>query len=586
MPFVFNENTRAGAPIAYTFSYGGAEKSWGSKLMDMSDVSVKAEPLDGKFSVSELRVTLSDTDGSIWGSLGNGTTCLGSSWSATVFIGGTMSEQAYGLNGTRLYRANTGASGTYVVHSGRITDVSRKNRAVTVVSKNAMAQVADLEWRFPVRTDQYIPSYQIGSNFFFSSLEDRTNFFDFSDDRSGYSVYAYIGTEVSSIEGAYGTMAEGRGSLGQVSPNIFPGTQFYFNYTRYLFKGSNLGTYTGSIRDNEAAQRFGYFSQGDAEAAKVGGTYQINKSRLTLENESANFVNGSFFNFQQAYLDFESTPATLWREMLTGCCVNPLFATSTIEPDTFATSVRNTAFQTYGQRVDPKGGKVLPYLKNMIEPLRALFSLDSQNKFRFHTYGPRTYVDVIGTIGGSEIIDSSMSSSEEDKFNRIVLKYSFGFENGSFNKVVELKATTWSNSNDYPLEMECKWITQENDAIITAQRLVSRFKDGVPRITLDVPLTRLGADIGSLYAINDDDAALSSRVFEIVGWRKSFVDERLVRLEAWDGDKLYKQKGFAKWEDATSLTAVVSGTSTSGWGTSGTVNNINTSFFGSYFSWF
>ncbi len=594
MPFLFNENSRAGVPIAYQFAYAGISVDWGStRIMGMSDVSVRAEPLDGKFSVSELRTTFADTDGSLWGSLGHGTSCLGSSWSATVLIGGTMSEAPFGAGETRLARLNTQASGTYVIHKGRVTDVSRRNRLVEITSKSHMAQVADLEWTFPVRVDQYAYNSRYGTQFFINQTLTDTGscFFNFGDDLTSFDVYAYVGPEVASnIEAFYPTPAN-RGTMGRVLGCCYPGTQFYLDYDRYLFAGSNLGTKIGTINDDDGAKKYGYADIGEAQAAKTSptglATYIINKTRFTLKGDEPKFSKGSNFNWQQAGITLEETPAVLWREMLTGCGVTPLYGSSTdLDTAAYATAASVTAFQTFRQKIDPKGGKVLPYLKNLMEPLSALFSVDTQNKFRIHCYGPKNYTDVIGTITGSSIIDSSVSSSMDDKFNRVVLNYGYDFETGSFSRSLEVTGTGWAHSNDFVLELDSKWLQNSNDAQITTERIVRRFYQGVPKLALEVPLSQAGADVGSLFAVEDSDLGYSSRVFEVVGWKKNFTDDRKVTLEMWDGDALYKQRGFGRWDDGVTMTNVVNSDSTFGWGASGTVLYINSDFYGPIWNWF
>lgn len=592
MPYLFNENTRAGVPIAYQFAYGGNSVDWGStRLMSMGDVSVRAEPLDGKFSVSELKTTFADTDGSLWGSFGHGTTCLGSSWSATVYIGGTMEFSSYGAGETRLTRLNTQGAGTYVIHKGRITDIQRSRRTVTLTSRSLMAQVADLEWRFPVHEDPYIYSNRYGSNFFFNTnliTTYGTCFFNYEEDNKKFQAYVFVGSNIpGSVDAAYPTPA-GRGTMGRANDCLYPGTQFYLDFDRYFFEGTYLGTYSGTINSLEDAWRYGFSTVEAAESAKVSSVYPIGKTRLTLKVEGEpEFTKGSYFVYQQSALSLGESPAILWREMLTGCCVTPLFGSSTdIDADSYGTAATITAFQYWERQIDPKGGKVLPYIKNLMEPLHALFSVNPQNKLRLHCYGPRNLNEVIGTIAGTEIIESDVSSSIEDKFNRFTLKYGYEFTTGSYTKTLEKTGSGWSHSNDFPRAIESQWLHNENDAILIADRLLRRFYAGMPRLNLTVPLSKVNADIGSLYAVNDDDMGYSSRIFEVVETSKDFSQKRTVTLGMWDGDTLYRQRGFAKFEDANSLTEAVSGTSTSGWGTNGTVSNINQSFYGSQFVWF
>ncbi len=596
MAFVFNQGSRGGVPIACNFTYGGVAVNWGTnKLLDMGNVSCRAEPLDGKFSVSELSVSFSDTDGSIWGSLGHGTSGLGSSWSATVSVGGNMSEQTYGPTATRLARANLTDANVYTVHTGRISEISRKDRTVEIVSRNAMSQVENLEWVFPVNGVQAGWSLgRYGSNFFQTgntatvSFQNRPAFFNIeevNETDTKFEGYAFIGPSVT-LTSAYPTPT-GRGTLGALTGSgfFYPGTQFYYDYTRVLFKGTYMATYTGSITTDAQANSFGYAQVSAAEAAKVGGTYELNRTRLTISGDVPTNLTGSYINWQQV-LTLGSTPAYLWQEMLTGCCVTPLFGSSTIDGDTLAVARLNTAFQFHQQTIDPKGGKVLPYIKNMLEPLRALWSVSSNNTFRLYTFGPKNYTSILATIGTNEITDSSVTSSIADKYNRLSLKYGYIFETGSYSKKLDLKASGWGSLNDYPMSIDSQWLNNDNDAEITGLRILSRYSKGQPKLSIKVPLTRLTADVGSLYAIHDPDHDYTSKAFEVVGWHKDFVNDRSMRLELWDGDTLYRTKGYGKWEGDASLTAPVTSNSTFGWSDGVDVANINTAFYGNFFVWF
>jgi hypothetical protein len=92
--------------------------------------------------------------------------------------------------------------------------------------------------------------------------------------------------------------------------------------------------------------------------------------------------------------------------------------------------------------------------------------------------------------------------------------------------------------------------------------------------------------LGSIFSITDTDSGLSSKIVELTSYRKDFSEDRTIEFEGADGAVLYNRKGFGYWGPGTVLPGVpVSGTSTFGWGTNGTVNNINGTIFGSCFSW-
>lgn len=598
--FLVDQTSRNGVPIAYNFTYGNAAVTWGTQfLMEMGDVSCRSEPIEGKFSVSELRTVFSDINGSIWGSLGHGTTCFGSVWEATCYVGGSLNTENYGPNGTRIRRSNTANSGTFLAFSGRITDVKRINRTVEITAKNVMAQVEDLEWEFPVENTQGLaePFYfnRYGSSFFWSTENVAKGvtgsilspaFYNVSRERDSWEMYAWLGP-AQSLSSVYPTPS-GRGTMGAQGSFYYRGTGFRQAYERVHFEGSYLGTYTGTIEagDDAKAQSFGYSSASAAEAAKVAGVrYEIGTTRVVCTGHSGDFIYGSRIYLEQAGITLGSSPAYLWYEMLTGCCVTPLFATSIIETTTFATAARNVAFRYNEQLIDPKGGKVLPYIKDLLTPLQAQWSVGPDNKFKLFTYGAKVLSDVIGTITSAQIISSEVSSSEDDVVNRVTLNYGYNFEKGSYAKRLEKKGSAWGSFNDHPRILESKWVSNTNEAVITVDKILQRNQYGVPRLKLKLPLSYLTGDIGSLYQVVDTDCLTGSKTYEVSAWRHNFSDDRAVDLSLMDAANFY-QRGYARWEGDGVVTNVVSGTSVSGWGTNGTVNNINASNFGTQFYWF
>lgn len=622
MPFFdATTNTRAGVPLAYKFTLNGTTfttKGWDDRLLSLSPVTCKAEPLDGQFSVGELSCDFADTDGSIWGAFGKGTTGLGFSFSATALVGGSMAYAGFGPkdanNNTqlRLQRTGTVYGQTYPIHQGEVYSVSRKGRVTTVTSKNVMRKVGDMQWMFPVYGVPYIADAQYGTNFVFTgSLQHLGTTLPAStfqeDGLGGFKTYAYVGSYASPTV-AY-PAASGRGTLGVAGSlgYYFVGTQFYFDYVKCQFEGTYYGSYLGSLigtikysddptnyqkqiqdADNKA-QDYGFPNHQaawDAVVANDNGTFTvINRTRIKITGGSLPDVVGSALLFQQTKFVLEDTPANLWNELLTGQCVTPYFSATTIDSNSYGSAQAITAYQTYRQTIDPKGGTVLPYLKDLLAPLQGLFSVGQNNKLRLHLWGPRTLAESLGTISQAEVIDTSVSSSIDDVINHVTLAYSWDSNTGSFLNKIEIKGSLWNFDNDFPLDLTCQWITGDNDARITTQRIINRFNNGAPRLSIDVPLNRADVDIGSIIQVTDPDQAYQDKPFQVVSWSKDFSVERKVILDMMDADSLYKAKGYARFEDGTLLTETVTGTSTSGWGTNGTTPGINMGIYGAEFVW-
>ncbi len=579
---LFGTDTAAGVPVTLGFSFNGASVDWGSTLAyHVEPLSNRAESIDGNYQISDLDVQFIDTNGSLWGSLGHGTTAFNKAFTLTAYVGGEMDF----TNG-RLQLQNTGNSATFTVHQGVVTNVSKRDRLVRITSKNNLRLIKDLEWRFPYR-DAPVVGDRVGTYFFFQDVNLGSAYpnsaFAISEDQDDFELYSVVATSnISSLQTAYPSIV-GRSTLGLLSGYHYPGTQFYFSHPRNKFKGTYLGTKLGTINTEEEARRFGYSTLKIAEAARSGTRYILNRSRLHVSGGTVSV--GSHFHLQQK-LTLTETPANLFRELISGHCVTPYFSTSDIDSVTFAASNNITAYQTFSQDIEPKDLKAGDAIKNLLESVSGLFSVNTDNKFEFKAYGPRNLQQVIPSIGSTDILDAEQSNDIEDYRNRVVIRYGHSVDSGDFQKTYELKSPDWTTATDRPLELESKWLRVDNEVTNHAQRLFNRFSSTVPKVNFKVPLKYAGVGLGSLFQITDTDSGLSEKIVELVGYRKDFSEDRTITFDAVDGNTLYNRKGFGFWGPGVSLPGVaVSNTSTFGWGPVGTVYNINETFYGSFFTW-
>lgn len=91
MAYTLGTANANGVPTSVDFSFNGVAVNWGrDNLYSMSPLSNRSESVDGSYELSDLDVELIDTNGSIWGSLGNGTTAFYKPFSATVYVGGRL----------------------------------------------------------------------------------------------------------------------------------------------------------------------------------------------------------------------------------------------------------------------------------------------------------------------------------------------------------------------------------------------------------------------------------------------------------------------------------------------------------------
>jgi hypothetical protein len=552
-----------GVPVTMAFSFNGTAVNWGTTRLDsMAPLSNSAESIDGNYRISDLDIRLIDTDGSVWTALGHGTTAFNKAFSATAWVG----------NG----------SNSFPIHDGFVSYVSRSNRIVNIKSKNNLRLVGDLEWKFPYKDEVLVPNAVLGSYFFYNDINLGTVYTNSvnekNQDANSFKFYGAVATSaIGSLASSYPSIA-GRGTLGLLTGYHYPGTQFYFDQPRFKFDGTFLGTKTGTINTEEEAQRFGFNSLGIAESAKLTDAaiagpgkhyYPINKTRLHVNNGTN--PTGSRL-FLQQNLSLAESPSYLFRELLTGHCVSPYFGTSDLDASALAAAQLKTAFNIFVYKVDPKGGKVIPAIKNFMESIYGQFSVNPSNKFVFVPYGPRKLRQTLPSIGSSEVVESSYENLVEDYFNRVVLKYGYDHDSSSFTRTIELKADGWTTPLDRPYVIESEFLVDENQALVFAHRLLKRFTYTVPRIGLTVSLKHSGAELGSLYSVQDPDSFTGTKIIEVVGYQKDFSDGKNVQLSGIDAEPLYFRRGYAYWGTKVTLPGdAVNANSDSGWGTGGTV---------------
>lgn len=603
MALLFSKDNLEAVPISYEFVYGAATTTWGDRLNSVSPVNSSSELEDGGYRIGDLTAEFIDTDGSLWGSLGHGTSCLGSNFYFSAYVGGTM-EFAGFHDATRWQRLNTGNSGTYRVHSGKITKVTRSNRLVKITSKNNMRLLSEMRYNFPFATSSEIWT-PLGSYFFKSgnlrSGSYSKSCFNLSDDNKEFSVIAAISTTaVSNAVTTYGDVASrGTETLPAGSGYAFLGSTFIYAVPQYRFSGSYLGTFIGTVDNEEEAVNLGYANVAAAEAAKTFGSYyMINKTRLNARGAS---FSGSHFLYQQSQLVMEGNPATIFKELLTGAVAYPYFTfASDMDNTGFSELGSFTAFSSFRGDLNPETKLVIGDIKNFMESIGCLFAVTTENKFRPVAYGPKNLVSQsFGSFGTNDVIDSEVSNSIEDFRNRIEYNYDYDPKANSYRKRFGTTLPGWAVDNDRPFIVESKWLRNDNEAQVQTARLITQLRFGIPRYEIDLSLNKLDVEVGSLYVFSDPNTLTSggTKIVQVVGFDKDFNDSRRVRVTARDGELLTIRRGYAFWGTKTALPGDAGmGTHTAIWSQTlngfwyevqgiiyGTAAGINTELFGTKF---
>lgn len=583
MGFTTGTASKNNANLKFRFRYNGADIGW-AQPYKINDFANSGETVDGKFRISDLDVQFVDINGSYFANqFGRGTVGFGSSLEVVAYLGGTYEFSQTGVNVQKPIWLGSAGANFATIHTGNIYNISFQDRLLRLRSKNKLAVLSSLKLQFPIESSGYEPTNTGSAIFFDGNLATTyrgTAFYNYSENDTAWDCTGYyIGTTVNNI--VYPEMT-GRGTVPLPYGFLWlgtdtGGTNFYDAYTTQKWLGTFFGTLVGTISQDSTAKNYGYNDLDDADRRKTNATtYVINKTKLTTFGTAE----GRYFYVISPFT-VSATPIEAYQYMMTGAMVSPLFSLSDLDSTTLSASGTTLAFSSYKTNFFPEDfDSPLDNIKSIIETTQALFSVNSGNKFEFRAYGPKNLTAAIPTFGTGSILSSRFENDESDYFNRFIVKYNWNGKN-NFNGLFETKSANWSKAYDAPLKIESKWITNPNEAVILAQRLQQRYARTFPHITVETNIGAMGYDIGTLFTVQDPNSGITSKVVQVVGFTKKWED-RVCSFECWDAESLYQKRGYAFWEnDGFPITG--SETSSAIWGN--TYGTINTTVYGSQFSW-
>lgn len=598
-------HSKYGVPVSYQFTYDNGTVDWGSTLVTrVSDLSNSSDPINGRRKVSNLSVSLYDPTGTVWTALGGGTGAFGKQLGMDVTIGGTLGFDGSDI-GERLVFKGTQGGNTYGVHQGNITTVSKENKVVTFESQNILNLLDKLKWQPPMQVTHpasfgsvfeefafVVPHVDYTAQTYWDDLIGLCGY-NFNSDNTSCDFRANAGVNTAVTADYLGTgiydTSEGTGIYDYLDYRFAHlDTKYHYEYPIQKFKGTIIGTYFGTITSEDDAKRFGYTNLGDAEDSRVpasGGTfYPISKVRVEFPNGVASNV--GILQLVQP-ITLTGDPTGVLRHMLYGKMVTDYFLEANHKDESsWDESRRIGAFKTYSQGIDPDDEKVTEYISDLLKTEMALFYVTNSNKFAFRSYGPKDLYSSITELGSAQILNSSYNNDINDYYNRISIKYGYNISSKEYTNTWNGTLSDWEPINDRPYEIESRWLDNGNLARITGKRLLKRFDKTNPKVDVEITLEESGMDLGSLYKITDANSSLDGKVIQAVEYNKGFSSSKTIKVTGLDGDALYFQRGYARWEGDDDLDAPVSGTSQSGWGINGTVHNINTTLHGTQFVWF
>lgn len=595
-----------GVPISYNVSYNGTTLDE-NKIIRIGDVNNSSDPINGNRQVSDLSVSFSDIDGSIWENLGNGTDAFGKSFSATTIIGGTMGYTPSDT-GTKWGKTGTSGANLFTAHTGKVVSVSRRKRITTVRSQNQMNLIPRIKWQHPIKaSDRHSMGSFYGSYSFVSSSIDIDALYDdyldnagwdFNEDSTGWNFYGVPNSSAIDLDDYQGTgiydTDSGTGIVDFLSSTYqFVDSVFYREFTGFIFKGTKFGRLTGTINSNDKAKKYGYDNLADAESnltkSAVGTFYDIDKIRYEWPL-SADDTKPTMHQAQN--MSLSGDPTAILRHLLFGKMVTDYFTQSEdMAQPSFESAAIITAYQSYIQNIlaSESNQSIEDNLNDILLGVNALFFVDTFNKFNFDPYGPQDLTQSLDSLSDSDVIEASFSNDTNDYYNRINIEYGWNENLSEFSKSTQGTLDSWDIESDRLYTLKTKWIQNDNNANSLRDRFLARFKNTFPKISFTTSLQQSGRELGSLVSVSESDTGMDNKVLQLVGYKKGFSNSKQVVFQAYDGESLFYRKGYAKWEGDGVLDAVVSGTSLSGWGTEiggiGTCFNINEGTFGTTFNW-
>jgi len=601
-----------GVRVSYDIDFDGTTNRFRSDdIIDISSLSNAGDTVSSRRKIADLTFSLYDGDGSIWDSLGNGTSAFGKSVALKIHVGGTYSKIETN-NGTSFQFIGTEGADTFQAHQGEVVFVSKSDKLITLRTQNKLNKIKKLRWQMPVRI--YGAAHSIGSiygsfgfyqDFSSFTVEDHWNtrmlpysLYNKSEDSTEGEFYAHMSTGIvtglNNGTGIYDTSGTGIQDFKH-SDFEWLDTPYHMQNPAKSFKGTLFGTLIGTISDDDKAKTYGFTNLQDADTKNTAndpatetGTYPIGKIRAGFGEA---FPTGDGNKIAESQLiHMVGDPTAVVRHCLFGKMVSDFLDEDTDMGNTFGVSQKISAFQVYDQIIDPET-TVDQQVTDALEMTSSIFFVNTSNEFEMAVYGPIDFRQTIDIIGTNKVISSSYNNDINDFYNRVSLKYSWNFANGKFDKEKFGTTDGWSVLNDRTLALDSKWVRNDNQADDFVTKLLNRHKNTSPEIKLALSLEESGRELGSLVSIEDPTSFSGTKIVQIIEYTKDFSGGRKVSLRCLDGESLHRQRGYAKWEDGSDLESLVTGTSNSGWGnallgsSNGTVNNIEEPLFGTHFVW-
>lgn len=554
--------------------WNGGTVDWNDKILDWGVLERKISRGSEGFISGLDSLKISDTDRAIWGSFrgANGTNPHWSFFEVTSALGGPDGTFTFGSAGTAKF-------GMFRFGELRFGEQSIKSSVKRGRVIGFSAQESE------INIDLY-DQIEVMNNAKF--VWDFANLY--ATDSSGRpfgTIHNIIGGSIVIIEDPADRIVAGsfygRGGIRRTQKRVWDtlgklgivGTDMVVPGDVIKFSTSNITSDSGAT----LADRIGY--------SVVSGSFYISSNGSTafgtivLSQQVSDIGRGDFIYLRKP-LVFEGNPGTIIERMMTGSNTNIGFPLGSLASEHF-TAAKAVCGPMYLRKEieDTSAGAVLKEIKEITQLLDGVYFFNKNGQFVWMPARPRMrdnidmladYYDAIANGTGniwdftykeqtSSIITDARVTYNSQSFDEIT-GVNFGAEVNRYN----VDVSNYNNGFRNLREVHSSWMTDQNEAVITADRILSRFATAAKEITFNTSLYGLEEEPYRLLNIAHRTGSLDAgEMFNLDSARMNFSQD-IITLSLRNINKDYFGNGWGYYTDGSISTHAVSGTSRCGWG--------------------
>ncbi len=558
--------------------WNGDDTDWENRVLRWGEIRAGVSKFNRAYVGGMDNLRLSDTDQALWGSF------KGPSGTNPLFTTFAILSTLAGPDGTFSYESDTAAKfGEFRFGELRFGDL---------LLSGVLAEGRTIE-------------IQSSENAIELSLYDKVDIVD-----KAKFVWDYVGLSFSSGGNVYGTVKQILNATTFVVEEASDGTmrqalntiitpEDMASYDKEWKRLGNLGAFgTDTIYPGDIL-KFGPNSIADADAGSLllqspsyvvnAGAFRVSSGgtwgTIEVSRPLVNISPGDYF-YKRKPLIYEGNPAEIVRQMMIGSNTTVQMSAANISGSHYAAATAACSPMIFRSVIVDEGeGAVLAAVKEISEPLEAQFCLDRSGRWIWQPYRPRNrsnidvpvdYYDAIAAGTDNIIGEVTFKEALSSVFTDVRFKYGVDpLDSGlaDFSGQYELQRPTTSAAHNGFRSMATittKWVQDENEAVVIANRFLRNHATAAKEITLTTSLYGIESDLLKVVDLSHRTGSYTNAAFSISEYRIN-LDEGKVTLVLEDISDLRNGNGwgrFTAFDEGTSVIGphVVTATSASGWG--------------------